>query len=90
VSRRDGEAQGGLPRHGIRLWCSNCATPATFILPHVILAPGSLFRTRSLSPCGRCGSVDFQNEKRVILTSADRRFLRSMRIAPSWAETVTS
>jgi hypothetical protein len=78
-----------LPPHGVLLWCANCATPATFILPHVTLAAGALFRTRSVMPCERCGGLDFQNAKRPILTSSDRRFLQSMRIAQSWAETVT-
>jgi hypothetical protein len=78
-----------LPPHAVLLWCTNCATPAKFILPHVTIAAGALFRTRSFIPCGRCGGLDFQNAKRPILTTSDRRFLQSMRIAPSWAETVT-
>jgi hypothetical protein len=81
-------ADHGLPPHGVRLWCANCARPATFILPRVILQPGALFRTRAVLPCEGCGCLDFQNEKRVILTANDRRFLASMCIAPSWAETV--
>lgn len=78
-----------MPRHGVRLWCSNCAAPATFILPHVIVAPGAVFRTRAIQPCEECRGFDYQNSKRVILTVADRRWLRSMRIDPSWGDVVT-
>lgn len=70
-----------LPRHGVRLWCANCAAPATFILPDIVLQPGVTFATRAVRPCRICRGVDFQNSKRVIVTAADRGFLRSLRIA---------
>lgn len=73
-----------LPRHGVRLWCANCATPATFILPHLVVQPGCVFRTRAILPCETCRGLDYQNSKRVILTASDRRFLRSQRIAVEW------
>lgn len=79
-----------VPRHGVLLWCANCATAATFIIPNLTLAPGAAFRTRSVLPCEVCRCLDFENSKRVILTAADRRFLSSIRIAPSWGDGVVT
>jgi len=69
---------------GVRLWCSNCGEPATFVLHSHPPAAGSLFVTRAVQPCKRCRGLDYQNAKRVILTSSDRRFLRSLRISTDW------
>jgi hypothetical protein len=79
-----------LPPHEVAIfWCANCAAPAPFILTSRLIEPGVVFRTRRPQPCRRCGGLDMQTEKRVILTSDDRRFLKSLRILPTWAETVT-
>jgi len=77
-----------MPRHGVFLWCANCATPATFIIPHLSIAPGAPFSTRAIQPCEVCRGLDYQNSKRVIVTAADRRYLQSIRIAPSWGDVV--
>lgn len=63
------------------LWCASCARPIQIALPFAPVSNGVRFRTRLPRPCDGCGGLDYSNVKRVILTAADRRLLRTMEIA---------